>query len=77
MTTVPRIVARGIVRSGILARSSAGTVADSRPMNAHSVSVAAAETAPKSPSPLVVLNGVKLPPSMKNSPMHADDGAAG
>ena len=37
---VPRMVARGIVVSGSLT-SSAGTVADSRPMNAHSVSNAA------------------------------------
>jgi hypothetical protein len=37
---VPSSVARGIVRSGS-STSSAGTVADSSPMNAHSVSVAA------------------------------------
>ena len=37
------IVARGIVRSGSLT-SSAGTVADSRPMNAHSVSAAVVDS---------------------------------
>ena len=47
--TVPRIVARGIVRSGSRT-SSAGTVADSSPMNAHSVSGAAAEIAVQVPS---------------------------
>jgi hypothetical protein len=37
------IVARGIVRSGSFT-SSAGTVADSRPMNAHSVSAAVVDS---------------------------------
>ena len=40
---VPRIVARGIVRSGSLT-SSAGTVADSKPMKAHKVSAAVVES---------------------------------
>ena len=48
VTTVPKIVARGSVRSGSLT-SSAGTVADSRPMNAHRVSVAANEIACQCP----------------------------
>ena len=39
---VPKMVARASVRLGFFT-SSAGTVADSRPMNAHSVSAAAAE----------------------------------
>ena len=44
VATVPTIVARGIVRSGSCT-SSAGTVADSRPMKAHSVSARPAVTA--------------------------------
>ena len=43
------IVARGIVFSGSFT-SSAGTVADSRPMKAHSVSGAATEMAFQLPS---------------------------
>src|SRR5690242_6154051 len=45
VTAVPKIVDHGIVRSGSRT-SSAGTVADSNPMNDHKVSVAAAVTAP-------------------------------
>ena len=41
VTTVPQSVARGIVRSGSITLP-AGTVADSRPRNAHKVSVAVA-----------------------------------
>ena len=61
------IVARGIVFSGSLT-SSAGTVADSSPMNAHSASVAAALTCQSNP-PCAGANGVKFAPWMKKSPM--------
>ncbi len=47
--------------------SSAGTVADSSPMNDHSVSAAAAVTAPNALPP-PALNSPKLPGSMNNSP---------
>nr|WP_235999244.1 hypothetical protein [Qaidamihabitans albus] len=61
---MPISVARGIVCRGSRT-SRAGTVADSMPMNAHSLSAAAAVTAPKEPCPLA-LNGVKLAESAKN-----------
>ena len=56
------MVARGSVRSGSLT-SSAGTVADSRPMKAHSVSVAANEIACQCPASAVWCGstGEKLP----------------
>ena len=62
MTVVPRMVARGSVFSGFLT-SSAGTVADSRPRNAHRVSVAANEIACQWPARLTWFgsNGVKFP----------------
>ncbi len=64
--TVPRIVARGIVRSGSTT-SSAGMVADSNPRKAHSVKVAAAVMAGNVPLPLV-LNGRKLSGLMYRRP---------
>ena len=60
------MVERGMVRLGS-STSPAGTVADSRPMNAHRVKAAAAVIAPKDDPPLA-LNGLKLPPSMNSSP---------
>ena len=66
VTRVPMMVERGMVRSGS-ATSSAGTVADSRPMNAHRVSAAAAVTEPNTDPP-AGLNGPKLPPSKNSSP---------
>ena len=59
---MPTIVARGSVRSGSLT-SSAGTVADSRPMNAQSVSVPAVVMSLKRPPNEAWLgaNGVKFP----------------
>jgi hypothetical protein len=62
-------VARGIVRVG-LSTSSAGTVADSTPMNDHSVSAATAVIAPYALSPLG-LKPPKLEPCMKNNPARA------
>ena len=50
---LPMMVARGMVRSGS-STESAGTVADSKPRNAHSDSVAADETAWNGEMPLVI-----------------------
>lgn len=52
-SSVPRIVALGIVRPGSLILSE-GMVADSSPINAHSVNVAVAVTAEKPDSPLML-----------------------
>ena len=66
VTRVPMMVERGMVRLGSVT-SSAGTVADSRPMKAHSVRAAAAVTEPNTDPPLG-LNPPKLPPSKNSSP---------
>ena len=63
------IVARGIVRSGSLT-SPAATVADSSPMNAHSVSGAAAEMALQVPSRRERRQVVTVD---EEEPDHADD----
>jgi hypothetical protein len=65
VTSMPMTVERGMVRLGSVT-SPAGTVADSRPMKAHSVR-AAAVTEPNTDPPLG-LNPPKLPPSKNSSP---------
>src|SRR6266478_3041363 len=66
---VPTSVARGMVLSGFLT-SSAGTVADSTPRNAHRVSAATAVTAANGDIPLV-LKGTKWLQFTQNRPMVA------
>ena len=66
---MPITVARGIVRSGSLT-SSAGTVADSRPMKAQRVRSAAA-LMPQS-KPLESVNGSKLRAVHEEQADHAD-----
>ena len=65
-SSTPKIVARGMVRTGSTT-SPAGTVADSRPRKAHSVTAAAAEIAARSDWPLRLIT-VKLAGSTHHQP---------
>src|SRR5512135_3643006 len=68
MISVPAIVARGIVRDG-LSTSPAGTVADSMPRNAKSVSEAAAAMADKVDEYCGGTVGAKLLQLVHNNPI--------